>query len=303
VNPEQVQQAVDSVDNLHVSVGAVLKQGAKVLLPDTAYRRLQEVRRQHPLRRRSADSLDLSRIGILREADMDELARADWLEHRALPALGLNYELLDEGPWPLLPEGLYGAAGGLLAWQLPNQFGAYLAHLSRYPITSYLEIGVRHGGTFVITVEYLRRFGELDTALGVDLSRCPSLAEYARLNPAARFMKTDSQSWRFRRLVKKSAPWDLVLIDGDHREGPLRSDFETVSDSARIVVLHDIASETIPTVNKVWTEIQSDHAGRFDFFEFTDQYDEVVRRSGRTWLGLGVAVDKSLRPGSLVTDA
>jgi hypothetical protein len=294
MNPELVQQVIGSVEASDVAVGAALKQSAKAVLPDTVWQRLRALRRHYPLRRRSANSLDLSRTRILREADIDALVKADWLEHEALPALGLNHELLDEGPWPLLPSRLHGAAGhGLLAWQLPNQLAPYLVHLSRYPIASYLEIGVRHGGTFVITVEYLRRFRELETAVGVDLSRCPSLERYGRMNSAAHFARTNSQSLRFRRLVKRSAPWDLVLIDGDHREGPLRRDFSTVCDHARIVVLHDIVSP-IASVKKVWEEIKSDHADRFDFFEFADQYDEVVRLTGQTWLGLGVAVDKSL---------
>jgi hypothetical protein len=281
------------------SIRRAVREIAKAVLPQAAYQRLVDMRTEQLLKRQSADRIDLSKVHVLREADPDALVDAERLEVELLPALGLNHELLHEHPWPLLPKRLHRAAGtGLLSWQLPNQFSGYLAHISRYPIARYLEIGVRHGGTFVITVEYLSRFRELESAVGVDISDSPSVAEYVKLNPRARFVQTSSRSRRFRRLVEGSAPWDLVLIDGDHHEEAVRRDFEAVRDSTRIVVFHDIVSEVVPGVGRVWGEIKSDHADRFEFFEFTNQYDEVVRESGRTWLGLGVAVDRSFDPAS-----
>jgi hypothetical protein len=276
--------------------GAV-REIARAVLPQVAYRRLIDKRTEQLLKRQSADRIDLSKVHMLRGADPGALVDAERLELELLPALGLNHELLNEHPWPLLPRRLHRAAGtGLLSWQFPNQFSGYLVHLSRYPIARYLEIGVRHGGTFVITVEYLSRFRELELAVGVDICESPSMAEYATLCPRTRFVQTSSRSRRFRRLVEGSAPWDLVLIDGSHHEEAVRRDFEAVRDSARIVAFHDIVSEVVPGVARVWGEVKTDHADRFDFFEFTSQYDEVVRESGRTWLGLGVAVDTSFRP-------
>lgn len=269
-----------------------------MLLPRRAYYRLIDRRTEQIWKEDSGRPIDLSRIGMIREAELDSLRDAAWLENELLPKLGLNDEMLHEPHRPILPEPLHGAAGqGLLSWQLPNQFGSYLTQLSRYPIKSYLEIGVRHGGTFVITVEYLSRFGELERAVGVDISDSPSTREYERLNPRARFVQVNTRSRRFRRLVKKHAPWDLVLIDGDHHEEAVRRDFEAVIDSARIVVFHDIASENVPGVQKVWHEIQSEHTGRFEFVEFAEQYDDVVRDTGQTWLGLGVAIRKRFRAG------
>jgi precorrin-6B methylase 2 len=68
-----------------------------------------------------------------------------------------------------------------LQWQYPNQFSKYLAELAAHPVDRYLEIGVRHGGTFVITVEYLSRFHPVREAIAVDLEgpvwcRTPSRA-------------------------------------------------------------------------------------------------------------------------------
>jgi hypothetical protein len=251
-------------------------------------------RRDHRLKRKTAERIDLNAVGLLRQAEIDILRDASRLETELLPALGLDREMLDDGGLgPIVPTSIRGFAGtGLQAWQMPIQFAPYLAHLSRYPITSYLEVGVRHGGTFVITTEYLRRFNAIERAVGVDIAESPSTAEYARSNAHARFARLNARSRRFRHLVRRGAPWDLVLIDADHREDAVRRDLEKVIGSARIIAFHDIVTTIAPGVRTVWGEFKSAEAQRFDFFEFDQQYDEVVRRTGRTWQGLGVAVER-----------
>ena len=263
-------------------------------MPDSGYDKLVDWRRDQRLKRKTAEPIDLEAADLLRRADMGVLRDASRLEVELLPALGLNQEMLDEqGSGSILPESLRGFAGaGLRAWQMPNQFAPYLAQLSQYPIRSYLEVGVRHGGTFVITTEYLNRFHTIERAVGVDIADSPSTAEYARNTPRARFARLNARSPRFRRLVRRGSPWDLVLIDGDHREQAVRRDLESVIDAARIIAFHDIVTAVAPGVRKVWDEFKSASADRFDFFEFDRQYDEVVRRTGRTWQGLGVAVER-----------
>ena len=265
-----------------------------MLLPDRGYDRLIDWRTDQRLKRKTAEPIDLNAVGLLRQADVGILRDASRLEAELLPALGLNHEMLDEGGLgSILPASLGRFAGtGLRAWQMPNQFAPYLARLSHYPIRSYLEVGVRHGGTFVITTEYLNRFHTVERAVGVDIADSPSTAEYARSNPRGRFVRLNTRSRRFRRLVRRGAPWDLVLIDGDHHEQALRRDLESVIGAARIIAFHDIVTAIAPGVRRVWDEFKSRRATRFDFFEFDGQYDEVVSRTGKTWQGLGVAVER-----------
>ncbi len=271
-----------------------LRKGTRRLLPDSAHARLIAWRTDQELKRKTAEPIDLNAVGLLRQADVGILRDASRLEAELLPALGLNHEMLDEGGLgSILPPSLRGFAGsGLRAWQMPNQFAPYLAWLSQYPIRSYLELGVRHGGTFVITTEFLNRFHTVERAVGVDIADSPSAAEYARSNPRGRFARMNTRSRRFRRLVRRGAPWDLVLIDGDHHEQALRRDLENVIGAARIIAFHDIATAIAPAVRRVWDEFKSQGAARFDFFEFDGQYDEVVSRTGKTWQGLGVAVER-----------
>lgn len=245
----------------------------------------------HARRARGIRPIDLTRLEALRVADVSALRTPEVLE-RLLPELGLNDEILSEFPADLLPS----CGEGLLSWQYPNQFAPYLCELARYPIESYLEIGARHGGTFAITVEYLNRFTPVHTALAVDIGASPTLLEYERIRPGARFAQVSSSSDEFRELVRATGRFDLVLIDGNHVEAAAWSDFETIRPHARMVAVHDIGSDACPGIAKVWSRIRREYAGHYRFLEFTAQYDDVVERTGARFLGIGLAVPLDMEP-------
>jgi len=262
-----------------------LKEIAKVYLPTPVQNHLRTYLQRW---REPAREIDLSYLRFIREAKTDDLSNPKWLE-AMLPRLGLNSEWLHQFPSSLYPY----TGKGLRHWQYPNQFSKYLAHVARYNIESYLEIGVRHGGTFAITVEYLNKFHPVRKALGLDIRPCPGLSDYQALNPRVRFQVLDSQTPEFRRFVEAEGPFDLVLIDGDHSEEGCRRDFENLKHHAKILVFHDIVSSPVPGVIKVWQDVKEQEKDTFDFFEYTDQYDEVVNRRNETLLGIGVAIRKN----------
>jgi hypothetical protein len=63
---------------------------------------------------------------------------------------------------------------------------------------------------------------------------------------------------------------------------------------ARIMVLHDIVSDPVPGVGRVWREIKQTYGDRFAYLEFTEQYPELASE-GKSFLGIGVA-DSGGRP-------
>ena len=268
-------------------VAAGVRAAVKGLLPDPAVRLIQERRAERAFRRCPPDSkvMDLSMVDLIRDAALSDLRNADYLERELLPRLGLNDEQLAE-----FPEFLYPHTGrGLLHWQYPSQFSKYLVELSGQRIETYLEIGVRHGGTFVITMEYLHRFHPLRKAVAVDLEGTPGLVRYAGSRRNVLLMAANTQTQGFREWVRSAAPFDLVLIDGDHSANGCRNDFETVADHARIIVFHDIVSDVVPGVREVWREVKATHSDRYRFLEFTDQYPELAER-GNSYLGIGMAI-------------
>jgi predicted O-methyltransferase YrrM len=142
-------------------------------------------------------------------------------------------------------------------------------------------------------LEYLSKFHPVRKAIGVDIEPCPGLVNYQKMNPRVRFEVMDSQTEVFRRLVEAEGPFDLVLIDGDHTEEGCRRDFEMLKDHAKILVFHDIVSDPVPGVGKVWEEVKAQEKDSFDFFEYTDQYEEAKKHRGETLLGIGVAIRKN----------
>jgi hypothetical protein len=234
--------------------------------------------------------IDLSLLRLLRETSLSALRDAHFLEEKLLPQLGLNDEGLAQ-----LPEELFPFCGrGLRIWQYPNQFGPYLALLGRLGLRSYLEIGVRHGGTFVCTVEYLSRFQLLRSAVAVDLNPCASFMKYAKRNPLCRFLQTDSHAPAFREFFERGESFDLALIDGDHSEAGCWEDFTLVREKASVLAFHDIANDAVPGVGAVWRKVQQTCGDDYEFFEFTAQYPSVAARTGQRFLGIGVAVPKRL---------
>lgn len=181
--------------------------------------------------------IDLRRINLIRQLESGFLADAENLM-RLLPLLGLNDEGLEE-----FPQGLHARCGqGLLIWQYPLQFGPYLATLSRLGVRSYLELGVRHGGSYVATVEILNRFRELDFAVAVDIIPCPGLVDYQVSNSRSRFVCMNSQSDDFIRFVADLPTIDLVFIDSHHEENQCRREFAALSPYANMIAFHDVCS-------------------------------------------------------------
>lgn len=235
-------------------------------------------------------TIDLKKIELIKEKDLNYLSDSKKLERDLLPKLGFNNELLLE-----FPKKLYFYSGkGLYHWQYPNQFSKYLTLLSHYNIKSYLEIGTRWGGTFVITLEYLNKFHVIKNAIGVDIIDCPSIVKYKKINSKVDFVKMDTKSDKFRKFIKRKK-FDLALIDGDHYEEGCKNDFELVRNKAKIIVFHDIVSDVCPGVVRIWNKFKKEGKNNYKFIEYIDQYREVRKRTGKKFLGIGIAIDKSFK--------
>jgi len=240
------------------------------------------------IRGEKLQSLDLSVLPVLTDCDAEKLSDSLLLEAQILPALGFNNEKLEEFPQELFPF----CGKGLRHWQYPNQFGEYLVLLSKLKPASYLEIGVRHGGTFIITLEYLKKFVPVKKAVAIDIAYPPSLASYKKINNASRFYQLNSQTEDFKKFLEKEKHFDLVFIDGNHEEAACVNDFYNIKDIANIIVLHDIVSDVCPGVVNSWAFIKKKYAAEFIFFEFTKQYESVKQKTRQSFFGIGLAVKK-----------
>jgi cephalosporin hydroxylase len=214
--------------------------------------------------------LDLEHIDHIRSSPRDVLGDCEELAS-LLCRVGLNDEHQDEFPPSLHPY----CGRGLRIWQYPVQFAPYLIQLSKLAISSYLEIGIRHGGSFVMTTEYLARFHPLRFAVGVDLIPCPSADAYRRLNPIAEHWCMNTCEPAFATRLQTLDELDLVFIDSHHEEEQCRREVELMRRHARAIALHDICNVGCPGVGRVWDELKRDPT--LTTFEYTAQYGVSVR--------------------------
>lgn len=227
---------------------------------------------------------------LFETCSIEQLTDPGYLENHLILKLGLNNEILNEQPRELTPY--YGTGHQLKIWQYPNQFSKYLVFLSQYAhhINSYMEIGCRHGGTFVTHCEYLRKLNPaFKVAVAVDLIECPALLQqYCAFNASAEFHQGNSTSKEFAHYLEGKF-YDVIFIDGDHSFEGVSADALLTRDISNIQVFHDITSDACPGVGKYWRSMKNTESKTYNFYEFTDQYDSVTG----TFLGIGVAVRKT----------
>ncbi len=235
--------------------------------------------------------VNLKVLEHIKNSSIEQLKNQDYLENNLLPKLGLNNEALNE-----IPDEFSNIIDkGLLFWQYPNQFSKYLLLLSTFKISNYIEIGVRHGGTFILTLEYLKAIGnKLKWATAVDIRYSPSIIKYRKTESYnINLLLMDSDSLEFKSYINKIKEIDLVFIDGDHSFAYCLKDFEKVKDISKIIVFHDIVNSACPGVPLVWQHVKTNYSNDYDFYEFIDQYDSVLNKNnGNKYLGMGVAIKK-----------
>jgi len=211
-------------------------------------------------------------LDIIKNIDIKKITEEE-LEN-LLPSLGMNGENVHEMPSHL--SQYYDI--GLRFWQYPNQFSKYLKLLSNFKITSYLEIGCRWGGTFVITNEILKLKNKNVKAFACDLIEMSDiLTEYSK-HSDFKYLFMNSTLLDKENVQEQI---DLILIDGDHSYNGVKIDFErSLQYSPKYVVFHDIKSNACGGVVKFWNEIKNNYTHH----EFIEQYESV----NGSYLGIGL---------------
>lgn len=228
--------------------------------------------------------MDLTRIHFIKESNLEDLQNNHYLE-KLIIKLGFNTEILREQPKIVKENG-----GGLLIWQYPNQFSKYLCLLREQTIHSYIEIGCRWGGTFVLTNEYLKMFNSIHKSVAVDIIDSP-VVNYCISNQETQFIKINSQSQEFINYMSNNY-FDLIFIDGDHTYTGVKNDYEISKNSGKIFVFHDIINDVCPGVVQFWNELKQNENDTYNFFEFVEQYEDVWNDTHQHFLGIGVAIKK-----------
>lgn len=226
---------------------------------------------------------------LFNNIDKELFLNQNYLENSLIVNLGLNNENLNEQPIEL--SNYFGSGFGLRIWQYPNQFSKYLIKLAEHAemINSYLEIGCRHGGTYILTTEFLRTLNKnFKSSVAVDIIDVNELLQkYIEKTSEASFLNLNSGSLQFKEFINDNF-FDVIFIDGDHSYDFVKNDAETTRDFCNIQVFHDTVNDACPGVGVYWNEIKNTHGHLYDFYDFDDQYDSVHG----SYLGIGVAIRK-----------
>ena len=204
----------------------------------------------------------------------------------ALPTFGMN----DEQTFEMPKEFEQYMGWGVKFWQYPNQFSKLLYFLKNKDISSYLEIGCRWGGTFIIMNELLRRYNPHLKAFANDfIALSDILHTYQNSFEGNKFTYLQMESngpyffYSLGQDISRPKPQvDLVFVDGNHLYWGIKEDYHrALSLGAKYIIFHDIASQSCPTAKWSWNEIKKNHK---KVYEYTDQYDSVKG----SYLGIGI---------------
>ena len=147
--------------------------------------------------------------------------------------------------------------------QIPDELTELVFFLKNYEkfnnlkLKKFLEIGFHAGYTNTI----LNKIFEFDEIVGMD--NFQEFVDGNSLRANHRFKNLilvcgDSTLQKTISITKKFAPFDLVLIDGNHDYDFVKNDFENYTSMISknsIILLHDIKSKNFPGVSKFWEEI------------------------------------------------
>jgi hypothetical protein len=209
-----------------------------------------------------------------------------YMETFIIEKIGLNNEMLHEQPPEL--EQYYGT--GLHIWQNPKQFSKYIIWLLKNAknCSSYLEIGCRWGGTFIVVCETLRRANpNFKWAIAADLiEKAPFVERYMEITKSSSFEITyfqgSSTSEEFVNLINEKKP-DISFIDGDHRIFGALQDHMLVRPYSKMIIHHDIFSDACLETTLLWNSLKKLEIERY-YVEFVEQYQSVTGK----YLGIGV---------------
>lgn len=184
---------------------------------------------------------------------------------------------------------------GRKASQNEYELTSFIEFLRSERVRTYAEVGAREGDTFhdVVTslgltyglaIDYPGAlWGKSTTA--VQLDKCA--ADLVSRGMDVEHILGDSKSDAVINFAETRAPFDAILIDGDHTYAGVKADWENYRGLARIVAFHDIVgtgqrekvSGREVEVPRLWAEIKA--SGQYETHEFVDEASAM---------GIGVVV-------------
>lgn len=160
-----------------------------------------------------------------------------------------NYGLVydpgcDYGEWNGCMVERWGIPG---IYQTPKQIAECIMELLKHDIKTYLEIGIFHGGSYLLMTNFLKLKNPDVMCIGVDISEQYMPKEVKPYIKGYHIGTSDDF---------KGKEFDLVFIDGEHSRMWAERDWLNVGQYAKIAMFHDIVQPTYPDLIKFWNELK-----------------------------------------------
>lgn len=175
--------------------------------------------------------------------------------------------------------------------QHPDELAAFQAFIRERGVRRYLEIGSRNGDSFhaVMTAIGAGGYGlAVDRPENRDAQSklLGTLEELRDIGCEVASIFGDSRDRLVIRRARAAGPFDLVLIDADHRYEGIAKDFATYGDLAPLVALHDVAAP-----DDHWSDGHPNGVGRF-WREIRDgrEHQEIIAPG--SLMGFGVLLGR-----------
>lgn len=213
-------------------------------------------------------------IEFFKSIDLNKITLEE-LEQQ-LPYLGMNNECLDQMPEHF--SEFYGK--GIKFWQYPNQLAKLLKFINNIKINSYLEIGCRWGGTFIIINETFKKLNPNIKSWACDLENKSYILEQYSSFDNFNYIKINSHNPELLNILPKTI--DFIFIDGDHSYDGVKQDYENaLTLNPKYIMFHDISCKDMG-VYMFWKEIKNN----YKYHEFIDQYK--LKTINHDMFGIGI---------------
>lgn len=159
-------------------------------------------------------------------------------------------------------------SGGLKLQQVPEEYANVLLEITKRKPSSYLEVGIGNGGSWLAMSYVLKNILKVSHAvdnlayyqsIGQKIEEVDFIVGYlSSFIQDVKFYNMDSQVY----FANHCEKFDVIFIDGDHGYDGVMGDYKKALDLIEpggVMIFHDVVSVGAPGVVQFWGEIKHNH--------------------------------------------